>query len=62
MTQQQWRLRVRGKQRKEVKIELLVAAVMALGEQMLAEQRASQETAVEGRVIPLCRPKPEERA
>jgi hypothetical protein len=35
--QQQWRVRVTGRQRKTIPIELLVAAIMALGEQRAAE-------------------------
>jgi len=42
MAQQQWRIRVTGKQCKQVNIDLLVAAVMALGEQFGAEQQREQ--------------------
>ena len=43
MAQQQWRIRVTGKQRAQVNIDLLVAAVMALGEQFGSEQAARGE-------------------
>ena len=42
MAQQQWRIRVTGKQRTQVSIDLLVAAVMALGEQFGSEQQREQ--------------------
>lgn len=42
MARQQWRIRVTGKQRKEVNIDLLVAAVMALGEQFGSGQQREQ--------------------
>ena len=45
MAQQQWQLRVRGKQRASIKVELLVAAVVALGEQLQVEQRAREQAA-----------------
>jgi hypothetical protein len=35
--EQQWRVRVTGRQRKTIPIELLVAAIMVLGEQRAAE-------------------------
>jgi hypothetical protein len=53
--QQQWRLRVRGKQRKPVDAKLLIAAVIALGEQLQAEQRERKQAA-EARQTPACRP------
>jgi hypothetical protein len=60
MARQQWRLRVRGKQRKEVDVNLLVAAVIALGEQLQAEQREREQSAAEGRATPPCRSEQEE--
>lgn len=59
---QQWRLRVQGKQRTAVSIDLLTAAVMALGEQLRAEQRERERAAAEGRTTPLCQPVPKETA
>jgi hypothetical protein len=47
MAQQQWRVRVTGKQRKQVNIDLLVAAVMALGEQFGSEQQREQAVVTE---------------
>ncbi|MEV6446361.1 hypothetical protein [Amycolatopsis sp. NPDC051716] len=38
MAEQQWRIRVRGKQRDPIVVELLIAAVMELAEQLRAEQ------------------------
>jgi hypothetical protein len=37
LMEQQWRVRVTGRQRKTIPIELLVAAIMVLGEQRAAE-------------------------
>jgi hypothetical protein len=54
--QQQWRLRIRGKQRKQVDAKLLIAAVIALGEQLQAEQREQEQAAAEARQTPACRP------
>jgi hypothetical protein len=48
MAGQQWRIRVRGKQRQKVSIDLLVAAVIAFGEQLAAERR--EQSATEGRL------------
>jgi hypothetical protein len=39
---------VRGKQRRHISIDLLVAAVIAFGEQLAAEQR--EQSATEGRI------------
>jgi hypothetical protein len=47
--QQQWRIRVRGKQRKQVSIELLIAAVMALGEELAKQQRQAEQHAAQER-------------
>lgn len=44
---EQWRIRVRGKQRKHISAELLVAAIMALGEQWHAEQRDQAQATTE---------------
>lgn len=60
MARQQWRIRVKGKQRKQVNVELLVAAVMALGEQLAAEEREREESAAEGRATPRCWPEQDE--
>jgi hypothetical protein len=54
--QQQWQLRVRGKQRKQIDAKLLIAAVIALGEQLQAEQREREQAAAEARRTPACRP------
>ena len=54
MVRRQWRLRVRGTQRQHVNIELLVAAVLAFGEQLAAEQRQREEAAAEGSRTALC--------
>lgn len=53
MVRQQWRIRVWGKQCQQVSVDLLVAAVLAFGEQLAAEER--EESATEGRMRPLCR-------
>lgn len=37
---QQWRIRIRGKQRDQVAISLVVQAVLALGKQMRQEEAA----------------------
>jgi hypothetical protein len=39
----QWNVRVKGKQRKEVDRNLVVQAVVALGRQLAAEERATNE-------------------
>ena len=39
---QQWRIRVRGTMHTEVDVNLLVQAVIALGEQLHAKQRHSE--------------------
>jgi hypothetical protein len=49
MAGQQWRIRVRGKQRRQVSIDLLVAAVIAFGEQLAVEQR--EQSGTEGRMV-----------
>lgn len=58
--QQQWRLRVKGTMRTEVDVNLLVQAVIALGEQLHAEaqqqERERDQSAAEGRVTPPRRP------
>jgi len=36
--QEQWRIRIKGEQRKEVDVDLLLQAVLALGEQLAREQ------------------------
>ena len=36
---QQWRINVKGKQRQDVDIDLLIQAVIALGHQLREEQR-----------------------
>ena len=41
--QEQWHIRVRGKQREEINIDLVVAAVIALGKQLAAEAKAEEE-------------------
>jgi hypothetical protein len=51
MAGQQWRISVRGKQCQHVSIDLLVAAVIAFGEQLAAEER--EGSAVEGRMTAL---------
>jgi hypothetical protein len=61
MARQQWRIRVRGKQREQINADLLVAAVIALGEQLAAEEREREESAVESRTTPSCQPEQEER-
>jgi hypothetical protein len=61
MARQQWRIRVQGKQRKQVNVDLLVAAVIALGEQLAAEEREREESAAEGRTTPPCWPEQEKR-
>lgn len=58
--QEQWRLRVRGKQRKQLDVNLLIQAVIALGEQLAAEEHEREQAAAEGRSTPPC--KPEENA
>ena len=61
MARQQWRLRVKGNQRQEVDVNLLVAAVIAFGEQLQAEEREREtQSAAEGRATPPCRPEQEE--
>lgn len=37
---QQWRISVKGKQRQDMDIDLLIQAVIALGHQLRAEQQA----------------------
>jgi hypothetical protein len=56
MAGQQWRIRVRGKQRQHISIELLVAAVIAFGEQLALEEREREQAATKGRMTSLCRP------
>lgn len=53
--QQQWRMHIRGKQREPVNIDLVIQAIIALGEQFAAEERECDE-AIEGRATPPCRP------
>lgn len=48
MARQQWRLRVKGKQRKQINVDLLAAAVIALGEQLTAEKREGESATIEG--------------
>lgn len=62
MAQQQWRIRVTGRQRKQVNIDLLVAAVMALGEQFGSEQRQRAQAACGDRPIPPVPPASEAQA
>ena len=62
MARQQWRIRVRGKQREQINVDLLVAAVVALGEQLAVEQREREESAAESRATLPCRPTQEERS
>jgi len=48
---QQWRISIKGKQRHDVDIDLLIQAVIALGHQLRDEQQrqpASNDTAAEG--------------
>jgi hypothetical protein len=45
MSRQQWRIRVRGRQRKQVKVDLLVAAVMAMAERWQTEQTLREQVA-----------------
>jgi hypothetical protein len=45
--QQQWRLRVRGKQREHLNVNLLIQAVVALAEQLAAEEQAYERAAAE---------------
>lgn len=40
--QQQWRIRIHGKQRNQVAISLVVQAVLALGKQLRQEEAAKQ--------------------
>lgn len=47
MSQQQWRMYIKAVPRKPASIDLLVAAIMAMGEQLHAEQRAANRQAVE---------------
>ena len=54
--QQHWHIRVRGKQRKQVDAKLLIAAIIALGEQLQAEEREREQAAAEARQTPACRP------
>lgn len=54
MVRRQWRIRVRGRQRQHVNIELLVAAVMAFGEQLAAKEREREGAAAEGGGAVLC--------
>lgn len=61
MARQQWRIRVTGTQRERINIDLLVAAVIALGEQLAAEERKREDSPTEGRATPPCRPKQEPR-
>ena len=61
MAKQQWRIRVRGRQREQINVDLLVAAVIALGEQLAAEEREREESPAEGRATPPCRPEQEEQ-
>jgi hypothetical protein len=46
--------------RTEVDVNLLVQAVIALGEQLHAEARERDHSAAEGRTTPPCRPEQEE--
>ena len=39
---EQWRIRIKGEQYKEVDIDLLLQAVLALGEQLAREQQAEE--------------------
>lgn len=41
--QGQWRIRITGKQRKQVNVRLLVQAVIALGKQLAEEVRSSED-------------------
>lgn len=49
--QQQWRIRVRGKQREQVNADLLVQAVIALGRQ-LAEEARQEATEAANEITP----------
>lgn len=53
--QQQWRMRIRGKQREPVNIDLVIQAIIALSEQYAADERGADEAA-DGRATPPCRP------
>jgi hypothetical protein len=57
--QEQWRLRVRGKQRKQLDVNLLIQAVIALGEQLAAEEHDPEQAAPKGRSTPPCKPQEE---
>ncbi len=57
--QEQWRIRVTGKRRKEVSVDLLVQAVMAYAEQLRDEQRRAEEEAAKARTMEPCRPQKE---
>jgi hypothetical protein len=59
MARQQWRLRVTGKQRQEVDVNLLVAAVIAFGEQLHAEEREREQSVADGRTTSPYRPEEE---
>jgi hypothetical protein len=39
--QQQWRIRVRGQQRKQIDVDLLVQAVIAVGRQLWDESKST---------------------
>ena len=56
MASEQWRMRVRGVERQPVSVELLVAAVMAWGEQLHAEHRDTAGEAAAARRPRPCRP------
>jgi len=39
---QHWRIQVKGKQRKQVDVDLIVQAILALGRQLADEQRPAE--------------------
>lgn len=43
MPEQQWRVRVKGAMRSDLSVELVVQAVMALGEQLQRESKSTSE-------------------
>jgi hypothetical protein len=58
--EQQWRIRVRGTMRTEVDVNLLVQAVIALGEQLHAEQRHHVRAMHQDSAASTCPPDKEE--